>query len=97
MSSWIVKGFFEDILWDIEWAAYVDGRSRFQAWRKVILPIVKPGMAAIAIFPFLAGRSEFFCLLHFHLPEELHPLVVRQASHKGFQAQGLWASDRILR
>jgi len=65
MSAWIVKGFFDDIPWDVEWAAYVDGCSRLQAWSKVILPIIQPGIASVAIFAFLAGWSEFLYLFTF--------------------------------
>lgn len=59
MATWIIKGFFDTIPWDIEWAALVDGCTRFTAWRKVIFPQVLPGVAAVAIFAFLAGWSEF--------------------------------------
>ncbi|MCK4449210.1 MAG: carbohydrate ABC transporter permease [Anaerolineae bacterium] len=65
MAAWIVKGFFDDISWDIEWAAYVDGCSRLQAWRRVILPVIQPGIASVAIFAFLAGWSEFLYLFTF--------------------------------
>ncbi len=65
MATWIVKGFFDDIPWDIEWAAYVDGCSRLQAWRRVILPVIRPGIASVAIFAFLAGWSEFLYLFTF--------------------------------
>ncbi len=65
MAAWIAKGFFDDIPWDVEWAAYVDGASRLQAWRRVILPMVQPGIAAVAIFAFLAGWSEFLYLFTF--------------------------------
>ncbi|MDK2840358.1 MAG: inositol-phosphate transport system permease protein [Thermosipho sp. (in: thermotogales)] len=59
MSAWMIKGFFDDIPWDIEWASYVDGCTRLQTWRKVIIPQLKPGIAAISIFSFMSGWSEF--------------------------------------
>ncbi|WP_202813799.1 carbohydrate ABC transporter permease [Defluviitalea phaphyphila] len=59
MATWMIKGFFDEIPWDIEWAAYIDGCTKFQAWYKIILPHIKPGIAAVAIFAFLAGWSEF--------------------------------------
>ncbi|MBZ4669330.1 MAG: ABC-type transporter, integral rane subunit [Defluviitaleaceae bacterium] len=59
MSAWIIKGFFDDIPWDIEWASYIDGCTRLQAWWKVIVPQLKPGIAAISIFSFMSGWSEF--------------------------------------
>lgn len=56
---WIMKGFFDSVPWDIEWAALVDGCSRIQAWREIILPLVTPGLLAVAIFAFLAGWEDF--------------------------------------
>jgi len=68
-SSWIIKGFFDDIPWDVEWSAYIDGCNRFQAWYKVILPLIRPGIAAISIFSFLAGWGEFIFLYTFIFSE----------------------------
>jgi len=59
MSTWIIKGFFDDIPWEVEWASYIDGCTRLQAWWKVIIPQLKPGIAAISIFSFMSGWSEF--------------------------------------
>jgi len=56
---WIMKGFFDGVPWDIEWAALVDGCSRIQAWRKILFPLVMPGLLAISIFAFLAGWEDF--------------------------------------
>lgn len=56
---WIMKGFFDGVPWDIEWAALVDGCSRIQAWRKILFPLVIPGLLAISIFAFLAGWEDF--------------------------------------
>lgn len=56
---WIMKGFFDNVSWDIEMAALIDGCSRFRAWRRVVLPLVRPGIAALAVFAFLSGWNEF--------------------------------------
>ena len=40
-------------------AGIQDGASRFTVWRKLILPQVQPGIAALLIFSFLSGWSEF--------------------------------------
>lgn len=76
MASWIIKGFFDAIPWDIEWAALVDGCSRWRAWRSVILPQVLPGIGAISIFSFLAGWSEFLLVFTYVKEEELYTLPV---------------------
>ncbi len=76
MGAWIMKGFFDNVPWDIEWAALVDGCSRLTAWRKVILPLVLPGFAAVAVFAFLAGWAEFIMAFTFIREDRWWPLSV---------------------
>ncbi len=82
MASWIIKGFFDTIPWDLEWAAMVDGCSRWKVWRYVILPLVLPGIGAVSIFSFLSGWSEFLLVYtyvsnekYFTLPVLLYYLI----------------------
>jgi len=56
---WIMKGFFDTISWDIEMSALIDGCSRLRAWIQIVLPLIRPGIAALSIFCFLSGWSEF--------------------------------------
>ena len=65
MSTNIIKGFFDNIPWDIEWSSFVDGCNRWQTWRYVILPLLKPGIAAISLFSFLSGWGEFLYIYTF--------------------------------
>jgi len=64
-SVWVMKGFFDDVPWDIEMSALVDGATRFQTFWKVMLPLVRPGIAAIAIFAFMSGWAEYIFLVTF--------------------------------
>ncbi|BBI31938.1 carbohydrate ABC transporter permease [Cohnella abietis] len=57
---YIMKGFFDEVPWDIEWAAMVDGCTRFTAFKKVLVPYVLPGIGAIAVFSFLGAYGEWF-------------------------------------
>ncbi len=59
MAIWIMKGFFDGIPWELEWAAMVDGCSRLQLWRRVLLPLVRPGIAAVAVFAFMEAWEDF--------------------------------------
>jgi inositol-phosphate transport system permease protein len=54
-----MKGFYDSVPWEIEMAGIQDGASRFQVWRRLILPQVQPAIAALAIFSFIAAWSEF--------------------------------------
>jgi len=56
---WLMKGFFDGVSWDMERAALIDGASRLQVWWQVILPTIKPGIAALAIFAFISGWNAW--------------------------------------
>ena len=58
-AVWNLCSFFNQIPWDIEESALVDGCSRFTAFRKVIFPIAKPGIAATSMYCFLMGWDEY--------------------------------------
>lgn len=70
MTAWIIKGFFDDVPWDIEWSGLIDGCNRFKVWYSIVLPSVKPGIAAVSIFSFMAGWSEFLLLYTFILSDK---------------------------
>lgn len=56
---WLMKGFFDGVSWDMERAALIDGASRLQVWWQVLLPTIKPGIAALAIFAFISGWNAW--------------------------------------
>ena len=59
LTIWIMKGYFETLPANMERAAYVDGASRWQSFRKIVLPVALPGLTAAAIFCFLVAWNEF--------------------------------------
>lgn len=62
-AIWLLKGFFDAIPRDLDDAALVDGCSTFQAFRKVILPLIGPGVGAVAVLTFLFTWNELiFCI-----------------------------------
>ncbi len=65
LGIWIMKGFFDNVPWDLEMSALVDGCNRLQAWWKVVMPTVRNGLMAVLIFGFLSGWSEFIYILAF--------------------------------
>jgi multiple sugar transport system permease protein len=60
---WLMRNYFISIPGDIDEAAYVDGATRFQTFKDVILPLAKPGVAAVAILTFLFSWREFLFAL----------------------------------
>jgi multiple sugar transport system permease protein len=63
LSTWIMKGYFEGIPVTLEQAGRVDGCTRLQAIRRIVLPIARPGITATAIFCFLVSWNEFVIAL----------------------------------
>jgi len=56
---WMMRGFFRELPKELEEAAMVDGDSRLGALRRVILPLVTPGLAATAVFCLIVSWNEF--------------------------------------
>ncbi len=64
LSVWLLKGFMDEIPKEYEEAAMVDGYTRLQAFRKVVLPQAAAGIAATAIFCLIFAWNEYaFALL----------------------------------
>jgi multiple sugar transport system permease protein len=58
-AIWLMISYFEDIPLEMEEAAYLDGASRSQALRRIIIPQVKGGLAVTTVFVFLNAWNEF--------------------------------------
>ena len=59
LSVWLLKGFMDEIPREYEEAAMIDGYTRFQAFRKVVLPQAATGIAATAIFCLIFAWNEY--------------------------------------
>ncbi|MEP7379427.1 MAG: ABC transporter permease subunit [Chloroflexota bacterium] len=59
-AIWNLKGYLDTIPKDLEEAASVDGASRTQAFRMIILPLAVPALAVTAFLGFLAGWTEYY-------------------------------------
>ena len=59
-AIWLMHSFFQDIPTEIEDSARLDGYSRWQVLRKVVLPLAAPGIAVTTIFCILFSWNEFF-------------------------------------
>jgi multiple sugar transport system permease protein len=59
LAVWLLKGFIDEIPREYEEAAMIDGYTRLQAFRKVILPQAATGIAATAIFCLIFAWNEY--------------------------------------
>ena len=60
---WIVRGYFEDIPADVEYAYRIAGHSWFATFRKIALPLAKPGIAAAGLLAFIFAWNNFIFAL----------------------------------
>lgn len=58
-AIWLLVGFFQTVPLDIEEAARVDGANKLVVFGKIVLPIVAPGIVAVAIYTFINAWNEF--------------------------------------
>jgi multiple sugar transport system permease protein len=63
LAVWTLATFFRQMPKELEEAGMVDGLTRGQAFRKVILPLAAPGMFTTAIITFIAAWNEFIIAL----------------------------------
>lgn len=58
-STFMIKGFVENVPRELDEAIYMDGGSVLTVFFRVILPLIKPGIASVSIFNFLTAWEEF--------------------------------------
>jgi multiple sugar transport system permease protein len=80
LAMWIMYNVFMALPRAIEEAAFIDGASTMQAFRKVVLPTARPGIAATAIVTFLFGWSQFIFPLVLSSSSSTQPLTVLLAA-----------------
>lgn len=62
-AVWLLIGFFRAVPLEIEESAAIDGASSFTIFRKIVLPIVSPGVVATAIYTFINAWNEYMYAL----------------------------------
>ena len=59
LGIWLMKGFFDNIPWDMERSAMIDGASRWRTYWEILLPQIRPGLLALGIFAFIGGWNAY--------------------------------------
>ena len=59
MTVWLMRSFFGEVPPEIEEAARVDGCGAFEAFRRITLPLVIPGLIAAGVLAFIFSWNEF--------------------------------------
>ena len=90
LGIWLMKGFFDNVSWDTEQSALIDGASRLRVWWEIILPQIKPGLAALAVFTFLTGWSAYLVPATFTIGTQMANLPIYLNQLQGDTALTNW-------
>ena len=56
---WVLRGYFEDISVEIEYAAQIDGYKKHHIFLKILLPLIRPGLVASSLLAFIFAWNNF--------------------------------------
>lgn len=62
-GTWMLMIYFRGIPIEMEQAAMIDGCTRLEAMRKIVLPLAAPGLAVVAVFSFTMAWGEYIYAL----------------------------------
>jgi multiple sugar transport system permease protein len=85
----LMKSFFDDVPVELDEAATIDGAGRVQSFARVILPLVKGGLAATAVLCFIFSWTEFLISLQLTtsirtIPVKISTFVTSTGTEWGF-------------
>ncbi|MFI6924190.1 carbohydrate ABC transporter permease [Nonomuraea spiralis] len=83
LAVWNLTMFFRQLPFELEQAAMVDGCSRGQAFRKVVIPLAAPGVFTTAIITFIAAWNEFIIALSMVNEKEMQTATVAVSKFTG--------------
>jgi multiple sugar transport system permease protein len=79
-AAWLLMSYFRTIPAELEESALVDGASRFQAFWRIVLPLARPALLAVALFTFTNAWNEFLFAYVFISNNQLMTLPVGMQS-----------------
>lgn len=88
-SLWLLRSFIISIPFEIEEAAAIDGANLLQILRKVLAPLLVPGLVVVSIFTFVNVWNEFFFALVLLSDPEKSTLPLKLAQFVGSEGRAL--------
>jgi multiple sugar transport system permease protein len=82
-AIWLLSGAFEQLPYELEEAAAIDGLTRFQTYRMVILPLAQPALITAGILVFIFSWNEFMFALTFMNMESQKTVTLGVATLSG--------------
>ena len=77
---WMLRGHYASVPMELDEAAILDGCSPFQVFRRIVLPLILPGVVATAVFAFLVAWNEFLFALVLATDRNMSVITVGLAS-----------------
>ena len=75
LTTWVLSGYFSSLPVELDRQARVDGCTRLQMFRRVIIPIAAPGLAAVAVLAWLTSWNEFVLALLLAYSNDLYTVA----------------------
>ncbi len=87
LATWLLSSYFSQIPKELEEAAIVDGTTRIEALRKVIMPVAMPGVFTAAILSFILAWNDFTFSLSFMTTPNMYtaPLAIVNLGQSQYQ------------
>jgi multiple sugar transport system permease protein len=96
-ATFLLYGFFNEVPKEVEQAAMIDGYGRMEVFRKIVFPLIKPGLAVTSVFCLIWTWNEFFYAFLFTRNVARTVNVLLSSFWGGLQVQyGLMAAGASL-
>ena len=89
-TIWTLRGFIANVPKDLEEAAMVDGCTQGQAFRRILFPLIAPGLVSTSVFAFIMAWNEFILANVILLDQAKQTLPVWLTSFQGGQKAIDW-------
>jgi multiple sugar transport system permease protein len=76
MAIWMAKNFMDSVPISLEEAAWTDGASMFSTLTRIVVPLMRPGIAVVFIFVFIQAWGNFFVPFVLLLSPDKQPAAV---------------------
>jgi arabinogalactan oligomer/maltooligosaccharide transport system permease protein len=95
---WTLKGYFDTLPRELEEAARIDGASPWLIFRRIILPLARPGIAVTALFSFMTAWNEFIMASTFMTDESRFtlPVLIQSTVTEHTADYGLFAAGAMV-
>jgi arabinogalactan oligomer/maltooligosaccharide transport system permease protein len=95
---WQMKGYYDTIPFSLEESARIDGCTRWQAFRRVVLPLASPALVITALFSFMTAWAEYIVAAQVLQDTSLFtlPLGLKQFESSMSTQWGLYAAGSLI-